>query len=328
MRYLPRVACPARASVMTIVLLALLLQAAPMAIAQAEDTQEACEARYGKDAGTDDNSVPNEYACRVAATLGLRGALGDERANLAAYGITGMVALALVGYLFILIGRIWPKRILKLQALDAVQEVQAGEEATYHVILENRRGRRPIDVELSLTKPTPGWSAVMRVEKPLPSGFVELVGEDDAMRVRLSARRRQAHIADIRILVNTPRDADPEQWSELDITAIPYYKERPRARRSKESRIVTLVRTPETEVKIADVRHEPREIHPGDDVTTTVTVRNDGAADATGIPVALAIDDEPLGETQIDVPAGSEEVIAFKWTAPDSAARVRIALRR
>lgn len=309
-----------------IVLLAAASLAVPTVAAQGDpadpNSEAACLAEYGEQTG---EPLYLELLCRGAALLHIRGVFGgaSEWVFLTYLALT---AFAVVTWVFVLLWRVVPRRVLRLTDEGTIAEVDAGEPATYHMVLENRRKRRPVEVELSVTRPPKGWSASLAVEKELPSGFRELVGEHDALRFLLSARAVGANKATVQVNVQPPADAVPDQWSELDVTAIPYYKEEPKVRKAKEARIVTLIKEPETRVAIRDVTHDPARFLPSDEVRTTVVVGNTGTVDSAPVTVLLEVNGAELGESEVEVPAGSEEAVTFHWLAPETEARVRIRL--
>lgn len=295
----------------------------PGAVAQAADdpnTIAACEA--------DANDIPAfEFICPATVALHLRGVFG-ENTELITWIYLGLVGVALTVWVLVLLWRILPRRYLKLRAKEKVAEVSAGNPATYLLHVENRRKRRPVEVELAITRPPKGWSASLAVEKELPSGFKELLGEDEAMRVPLSARKVGANTATVRVTVKPPTGADPDEWAELDVSAIPYIKDEPRVRRGKEARVVTLVKARAAHAVIQNVTHEPAAFRVKDDVTTTVIVANTGDGDTPPLPIVLEVNGEEVGREVVTIPSGGEACIEFPWIVQTAEARVRVAVQR
>ena len=298
---------------------ALLFVASPTAAQEEtdENTMTACEA---------DNDVPAlEAACAVTVALHLRDLLG-KAGEVVVWVYGGLLGTALVVWLLVLFWRILPRRYIRLVAADKIAEVAAGNPATYILTVENRRKRRPVEVEVAVSKPPEGWAASLSVEKPLPSGFKELLGEDEAMRVPLTARKRGANVAELKVTVKTPDGGDPEQWAELDVTAIPYIRDEPRVRRGKDQRIVTLIKDRESQPAITSVSHDPPRFRIEDEVTTTVIVQNRGDGDVQDLPVALHVNEEEVARELVTIPAGGEACIEFPWTAAAAESRVRVTL--
>lgn len=314
-----------RAAALLVILLASVVLAVPSAMAQADDhahdhddpnTVHACE---------EDHSVPAMQAvCPITVALHMRGI--GVAAEYSVWGYFALVGIALVGWLLIVLWRILPRRYIRIAAQDKIAEVAAGNPATYVITLENRRNRRPVEVEVAVSKPPKGWSASLAVEKPLPSGFKELLGEDEAMRVPLSARKIGSNTAEIKVTVTTPEGGSPEEWAELDVTAIPFIKDEPRVRRGKDQRIVTLIKARESQPAITSVSHEPTAFRIHDQVTTTVIVQNRGDGEVADLPVALHVNDEEVAREEVTIPAGGEACIEFPWTAESTQSRVRVTL--
>lgn len=264
-----------------------------------------------------------DVVCPITVALHIRGIFGDN-SELFAWIYFGLAGTAITVWILILLWRILPRRAIRLKAQEKVAEVSAGHPATYVLSLENRRSRRPLDVEVSITKPPKGWSASMQVEKTLPSGFIELMGEDDAMRIPLSARKVGGNRAQLRVTVRSPQGAESDEWSELDVSAIPYIRDEPRVRRGKETRLVTLLKTREAKAAITRVSHDPAGFRVHDDVTTTVVVSNEGDDETEPVAITLEINGEEAGREVVVIPAGGEACIEFPWIADEPETRVRV----
>ncbi|MBW3584037.1 MAG: hypothetical protein KY455_13180 [Euryarchaeota archaeon] len=317
-------------------LVLLVLLALPVVSAQGvtdANSAEACEQAEPiiSDVGTNAEASPfEEFICTIAAALHIREPLNDSPTdNTSEWVVLGygtLLLLAVLTWIIVLFARITPRRMLRLKPESKIAEVAGGQTATYALTLTNRRKRRPATIELSVSRPPKGWSASLSVDKELPSGFKELVGEGDALRVFLSARKNLAHKAHIVLAVRPPTGADPEEWAELDVIAVPFHKENPLTKKAKEVRVVTLVREGVAHTAIRDVRHNPEVFRPGDEVTTTVVIGNTGETDNEDVRIKLNVNGEDVDERETDVPAGGEEEVDFHWTAPEGKARVRVAL--
>ena len=305
-----------------VILVALVLVASP-ALAQAAgeetdpDTMSACEA--------DNDRKALELVCPITVALHLR-SLSEDYAEWGVWGYIALLGIAVITWIAILLYRAMPRRFLKMVAKDTIAEVSAGNPATYLVQVENRRARRPVEVELAVSRPPKGWSASLSIEKPLPSGFKELIGSEESMRVPLSARKMGANVAIVKVTVTSPDSANPDEWAELDVTAIPYIQDEPRVRKGKDARVVTLIKTRASHPAIQSVVHEPAAFRLHDQVTTTVIVANRGDAGVQELPVALFVNDAEVAREVVSIPPRGEACIEFPWNADAAENRVRIAI--
>jgi hypothetical protein len=305
----------------------------PTALAQAAEsdanTMSACEADWegrtllGED-GPEVGSV-FQAVCPITVALHLREALG------AAGEFFTLIWLALwvvpiLAWLVILLWRVLPRRYLKVRVARNAEEVPVGDAASFLVTIENRRKRRPVDVELTVTRPPQGWAASLAVEKPLPSGFRELLGEEEAMRVPLTARKTGANVADVRVVLKAPASAGTEESAEVELSVIPYIKDEPSMRRAKEVRLVGVVKPRESHPVIRSVQHEPRQFRVHDRILTTVILENRGDGPIAELPVRFFVNGEEHGERRVTIPASGETLIEFPWTATALESRVRVAI--
>jgi hypothetical protein len=312
-------------------LVALLILAAP-AVAQQEEgdpnTVEQCEADHEGRELTEGGPVVGDVfqaMCPVTANLHMRGVFGAWSEVLMLFWL-GLWVIPLVAWTGIVLWRVLPRRFMKVKAVRKVEEVHPGETASFALTVENRRKRRPVDVELSVTRPPKGWSASLAVEKPLPSGFKELLGEDEAMRVPLSARKVSANVADVRVLLRAPPGASEEDGCEVDLAVIPYLRDEPSLRRAKEARLVALVRPHEARPVIKHVHHEPQAFRVQDRITTTVHLENQGAGVLENLPVRLFVNGHEVASKDVRVPAKTETQVELPWNAPSDECRVRIVI--
>lgn len=322
-----------RRSYLTGVLLvaALLLVAAPVAAQEDEEdpnTVDQCEAdhegRELSEGGPDVGQV-FQSMCPLTANLHIRGLFGPL-SEVLMLTFFALWIIPLLSWLVIVLWRVLPRRFIKLKTVNKLEEVSPGNTASFALVVKNQRKRRPADVELSVTRPPKGWSASLSVEKPLPSGFRELLGEDEAMRVPLSARKVGSNLADVRVLLRAPTTASEEDACEVDLAAIPYIREEPSLRRAKEARLVALVKPLEAHPVIKHVEHDPETFRVQDRITTTIHLENQGDGEIERFPVRLFVNGHELASRDIRVPGKSETQVELPWNAPADECRVRIVI--
>ena len=79
----------------------------------------------------------------------------------------------------------------------------------------------------------------------------------------------------------------------------------------------------EAAVRMSSVTHEPQDPTPGEQVTTTAVVENDGDATAR-LRVVLQLDGRDIEEETIEVPAESARAVLFPWRAGRGSNKVRV----
>lgn len=313
-----------------LVVAALLMLATPV-LAQEDDdpnTMDACRAGHeGRELTEGGAEVGDVFIamCPITVALHLRGIFG----NLGELLVLAFIALwivPVVSWIAIVMWRVLPRRFLKVKTVRKIEEVAPGQTASFVLTVKNWRKRRPVDVEMSVTRPPKGWSASLTVEKPLPSGFKELLGEDEAMRVPLSARKVGANLADVRVLMRAPPEATAEDASEVDLAVIPYLREEPSMRRAKEVRLVALVKPFEAHPVIKHVEHDPQVFRVEDRITTTIHLENQGEGEITEFPVRLFVNGHEVAARNVTLDPKSEARVELPWNAPSDECRVRVVI--
>lgn len=313
------------------VIAALVLLATPVLAQQAEEdpnTMDACRADHeGRELTEGGEDVGEVFIamCPVTAAVHLRGLFG-EWSEVIALAFFALWIVPIVSWIAIILWRVLPRRFMKVKSVRKIEEVAPGQTASFLLTVKNWRKRRPVDVEMSVTRPPKGWSASLTVEKPLPSGFKELLGEDEAMRVSLSARKVKANMADVRVLMRAPPEASAEDASEVDLAVIPYIREEPSMRRAKEVRLVALVKPPEAHPVIKHVEHDPQVFRVEDRITTTILLENQGEGEITAFPVRLFVNGHEVASRDVTLDPKSESRVELPWNAPSDECRVRVVI--
>lgn len=78
------------------------------------------------------------------------------------------------------------------------------------------------------------------------------------------------------------------------------------------------------QIGMGKMSHDPEDFSEGDQVTTTVTVRNKGDGPVEGLRLNLFVNDEKADTQEVALGAGDSTEVTFQWTAQPDENRVRI----
>jgi PGF-CTERM protein len=134
-------------------------------------------------------------------------------------------------------------------------------------------------------------------------------------------------VAAARVTVRLSPDALPEGATLDDVVAFRHADgewERVSVTRDGDSLVVTspgfsvfALAVPGTDVAVADATPERTEVAPGEAVSVTATVRNDGTRQSTRT-VALTADGEVVAETTVTVATGERQEVTLRWTPAEA----------
>jgi PGF-CTERM protein len=134
-------------------------------------------------------------------------------------------------------------------------------------------------------------------------------------------------VAAARVTVRLSPDALPEGATLDDVLAFRHADgewERVSVTRDGDSLVVTspgfsvfALAVPGTDVAVADATPERTEVAPGEAVSVTATVRNDGTRQSTRT-VALTADGEVVAETTVTVATGERQEVTLRWTPAEA----------
>lgn len=82
--------------------------------------------------------------------------------------------------------------------------------------------------------------------------------------------------------------------------------------------------TGKPDLKVGEMSHEPADFSAGDEVTTTVPVKNSGDAPVEGLLLRLYVNDDRVDEQEVDLQPGDTTEVLFTWTAQPDENRVRV----
>lgn len=82
--------------------------------------------------------------------------------------------------------------------------------------------------------------------------------------------------------------------------------------------------TGKPDLKVGEMSHEPSDFSAGDEVTTTVPVKNSGDGAVEGLLLRLYVNDDRVDEKEVDLQPGDTTEVIFTWTAQPDENRVRV----
>jgi hypothetical protein len=294
----------------SLVALALLLLAAPTALAKGEDD---CVSKVVE-------------LCDAAEAAMFQEAFGEWGDIVLAFVALFVVALVL-NLLIWLVFRLKIRRLLRLTVADKVREVEPGGTVRYKMDVENLQGRYPVEVFLEHDGLPTGWESKLSASVVLPSGFrmPQEVGELNSFV--LSSAARGSNSALVELKATAPTDVTTEETVETEVRVMPVVRGHLKKRSSKKAGLTILLVPHLPKVQILKVTHRPERISVGHPVMTTATVVNKGEREARDVAVSFTLNGSEMDKKVVPALAvqGAADV-EFNWTPQTGENKIRVAV--
>jgi len=205
--------------------------------------------------------------------------------------VLGVIALlAIAAYL----GKV-SKKTVAIESEERVAEITPGKEAVFTVKVKNpmeklKSGKNKIKYKIGIEGKLPEkWVAKLDREQLVLDG-----GEE----------------AEIKLIVNVPKDAPIEEWASIDVVVSP------NVGKSEHINFLITLREPKPLLKM-EYEHEG-EMREGNKVVTKIKVKNEGEADAINKSIVVLVNGKEKNRIDgLNIPAGGEVEIEIPWIAEE-----------
>lgn len=240
----------------------------------------------------------------------------------------GLVALAFVWNLLVaIVRRFRPRRGLKVRVEDELREIEPGASARLVLQVENPNKHLPVQFMIEPGVLPTGWSSKVRVDQPLPDGFIQQAESEGNLDLRVEGRAHGGGPVTVTTELSAPAQATDGDTLEYEVQFIPYRRGvlRPRKAKVAQSKLLVIARLPT--VAITKLVHEPPKIVPGGAVKTRAHVVNKGDKAVQNVPVRFFLNGNEVDQKVVpDLPAAGESEVEFAWTAQAGENRIRVAV--
>jgi hypothetical protein len=233
----------------------------------------------------------------AAKSLGLNDMFGSDGAF-----VLGIILTIIIIFLLIILAFVLTTKPACIICTDRIKEIESNEKAIYNLTVQNpRKTQQTYEIYAEQTAPTNKW--IMSIE-PLS----------------VSIDGQQTHT--VQITAAPAEHAEPGDWTQIKVLVKKTGK-----KNSDRITLLAMLKEGKTLLQLGDVSHWPTKFIPGEKVTTSFTIANNGTITARNVNVFFYLNGKQKNKINVTIPAGSIADIQIPWIATKGKNKIRIRLK-
>jgi hypothetical protein len=243
--------------------------------------------------------LENIYALfdSMAETLGLNEVFGS-------YGAIVLVTILMVIILFLLIilVLVFTTKHVRIICLDRIKEIEVTEKAIFELTLHNQ------------SKNTQSYE-IFAEQTALSSKWIIAV---EPLATVIDGRQSKT----VQIIVTPNSNNESKDWTQITV-----HVKKPGKKKTVSLRLIAMMKEGKTLLKLENVSHWPTVFNPGERITTSCSISNDGTVSANNLKVFFYLNGKQKNIVEVTIPAGSIADLEIPWIAIKGKNKVRIRLK-
>ncbi len=233
----------------------------------------------------------------LAETLGLNEIFGS-------YGAIMLVTILMVIILFLLLilVLVFTTKHVRIICLERIKEIEVIEKAIFELTLNNpSKKTQSYEIFAEQTALSSKWMITIE-----PLATVIDGGQSRTVQI-----------------ITTPNsNNDSKDWTQITVHVKTSGK-----KRTESIRLIAMMKEGKTLLKLENVSHWPTEFNPGERVTTTCSISNNGTISANNLKVFFYLNGKQKNMVEVTIPTGSIADLEIPWIAVKGKNKVRIRLK-
>jgi len=227
--------------------------------------------------------------------------LGDIFGNDAAFVLAGIIVVIIL-FLFIILALVLTIKPVHLICTDRIKEIELTEKALYELSLQNpQKKQQTYEIFAEHTAPSNKW--IISIEP---------------LSICIEGRQTQT----ILVAATPTEQAEPGDWTQVTVRVKKTGK-----KNAQSITLMAMLKEGKTLLQLSDVSHWPREFTPGEKVTTSFSILNNGTLTARNVNAFFYLNGKQKHKIVVTIPAGSAADIQVPWIAIKGKNKVRIRLK-
>ena len=233
----------------------------------------------------------------AAKTLGLKDIFGSD----AAWVLVILLAIIIL-FIFIILALVMTTKPVQIICTDRIKEIEATEKAIFELTLKNlSKKTRTFEVEAQQTGVPAKW----------------IISVEPAVSI-IDGRQSKT----VQIIVMPTQDTESKDWTQVTV-----YVKKTGKKKSESIALLTMIKEGKTLLQIQNVSHWPTRFTPGEKITTSFSVMNNGTVTARNVKVFFYLNGKQKNTVVVTIPAGNVADIQMPWIAEKGKNQVRIRLK-
>jgi hypothetical protein len=233
----------------------------------------------------------------VAETLGLNEMFGS-------YGAIALVSILMVIilFLFIILALVFTTKHVRIICTDRIKEIESAEKAIFELTLQNPiKKTQSYEILAQQTAPSSKW--ILAIE---PLATV------------IDGRQSKT----VQIIVTPTNNNESKDWTQITV-----HVKKTGKKKTESITLIAMIKEGKTLLKIDNVSHWPTVFNPGEKVTTSFSISNNGTFSARNMKVFFYLNGKQKHMVEVTIPTGSIADLQIPWMAVKGKNQVRIRLK-
>jgi hypothetical protein len=248
---------------------------------------------------TGEDFLENIYTLfdNLAETLGLNEIFGS-------YGAIVLVTILMVIILFLLLilVLVFTTKHVRIICLGRIKEIEVIEKAIFELTLNNP------------SKKTESYE-IFAEQTALSSKWMIAI---EPLATVIDGRQSKT----VQIIVTPNSNNDSKDWTQITV-----HVKTPGKKRTESIRLIAMMKEGKTLLKLENVSHWPTVFNPGERITTSYSISNNGTVSANNLKVFFYLNGKQKNMVEVTIPTGSIADLEIPWIAVKGKNKIRIRLK-
>jgi uncharacterized membrane protein len=233
----------------------------------------------------------------AAETLGLNEMFGS-------YGAIALVSILMVIilFLFIILALVFTTKHVRIICTDRIKEIESAEKAIFELTLQN-----PI-------KKTQSYEILAQQTAPSSKWIIAI----EPLATVIDGRQSKT----VQIIVTPIDNKESKDWTQVTV-----HVKKTGKKKTEYITLIAMIKEGRTLLKLDNVSHWPTVFNPGEKVTTSCSISNNGTVSARNVKVFFYLNGKQKNMVEVTIPTGSIADLQIPWMAVKDKNQVRIRLK-
>ncbi len=233
----------------------------------------------------------------AAETLGLKEIFGSYGAI-----VLASILMVIILFLLIILTLVFTTKHVRIICTDRIKEIEATEKAIFELSLQNPiKKTQSYEILAQQTAPSSKW---MIAVEPLATV--------------IDGRQSKT----VQIIVTPTNNNESKDWTQVTV-----HVKKTGKKKTEYITLIAIIKEGKTLLKLDNVSHWPTVFNPGEKVTTSCSISNNGTVSARNVKVFFYLNGKQKNMVEVTIPAGSIADLQIPWMAVKGKNQVRIRLK-
>jgi hypothetical protein len=233
----------------------------------------------------------------AAETLGLKEIFGSYGAI-----VLASILMVIILFLLIILALVFTTKNVRIICTDRIKEIEATEKAIYELTLQNpSKKTQSYEILAQQTAPSSKWMIAI-----------------EPLTITIDGRQSKT----IQIIVTPINNNESKDWTQVTV-----HVKKTGKKKTEYITLIAMVKEGKTLLKLENISHWPTVFNPGEKVTTSCSISNNGTVSARNVKVFFYLNGKQKNMVEVTIPTGSIADLQIPWMAVKGKNQVRIRLK-